>query len=153
MDLTSLRAPRPTPPNLSVADKRVQSILRDLEEIKYSKPGKQFKKCESLIYYIVQSLRRAESDHLLHTSAIFALINIFRLFPQNSKDTMLSAGVAAVLHDILVSDLLTGSTRQYASELCFYLRFVYLLLYFLKLNKLLFTVRINHTHKPRRFQW
>ncbi len=34
---------------------------------------------------------------------------------------MLSAGVAGVLHDILSSDLLTGSTRQYASELCFYL--------------------------------
>ncbi len=122
MDLSSLRAPRPIPPQLSIADKRVQNILRDLEKIKYSKPNKQFKKCESLIYYIVQSLRRAESDHLLHTAAVWALINIFRLFPENSKEFMLSAGVAAVLHDILSSNLLTGSTRQYASELCFYLR-------------------------------
>lgn len=123
MELSSLRAPRPAfPKATSVTDKRVQSILRDLEGIRYCRPYKQWRKSEQLIYSVVQSLRKAESDHLLYTTAVWALVNIFRLFPEQSKEFMLSVGVASILHDILSSGLLSGATRQYASELCFYLR-------------------------------
>jgi hypothetical protein len=122
MELASLRAPRPVPPRLSAGDKRVHIILRDLEKIKYTKPRKQLKRCHNLIFYITQVLRKAEHDHLLHSTAIWVLINIFRLFPEGTKQVMLEAGVPGVLYEIIRNSSISGTSRQYASELCFYLR-------------------------------
>lgn len=124
MDLVGLKAPRPQPPKLSTGDKKVQSFLRDLEKIKNSKrPRKQMKRSEELIYRIVQTLRRTDSDHLLYTTCIWTLINIFRMFPDFAKEIMLEVGVPSVLHQVIASGLLTGSMRQYTSELCFFLRY------------------------------
>lgn len=126
MDLASLRAPRPEPPKLSTGDRKVQVFLRDLEKIKSCKrPRKQIKRCEDIIYRVVQALRRQDSDHLLYTTCIWTLISVFRMFPEETKEIMLVAGVPGVLHAVLASGLLTGSMRQYTSELCFFLRCVY----------------------------
>jgi hypothetical protein len=123
MELAGLKAPRPVPPKLSAGDRKVQAFLRDLEKIKNSKrPRKQLKRCEDLIYRIVQTLRKTESDHLLYTTCIWTLINIFRMFPEPTKEMMLAMGVPGVLHEIIASGLLTGSMRQYTSELSFFLR-------------------------------
>eukprot|EP01038_Epipyxis_sp_PR26KG_P008285 gene8285-11215_t len=123
MDLNSLKSQRYLPPQLSHSDRRVQSILRDLDKIKRTKPNtqKQYQLGENLIYYVVQSIRHYLSDHLLQTTAIWTLINIFRISPTIFKKIMLRAGVASVLYEILSANLLAGATRQYASELCFYL--------------------------------
>lgn len=125
MDLSKLNAPYPIPPNLSSGDKRVQGFLRDLEKIKWTaKPRKKLKRCEDLIYHIAQAIRKTDSDHLLYTTCIWCLITIFRLFPDLTKDYMLSSGIPGALHEIIKSGLLTGSMRQYTSELCFFLRFL-----------------------------
>ena len=124
MDLSALRAPRPVPPVLNGRDHKVQAFLRDLEKIRTSKrPRKQIKRCEDLIYRVVQALRRTDQpDHLTATTGIWTLISIFRLFPEPMKELMLAAGVPGVLFEILKSGILTGSMRQYTSELCFFLR-------------------------------
>jgi hypothetical protein len=122
MELSSLRAPRPIAPDLSTGDKRVYIILRDLEKIKLSKRKKQLKRCQNLIFYIANALRKAEHDHLLHATAIWALINVFRIYPQDTKPTMLEAGVPGILYNVIKSSSISGTSRQYASELCFYLR-------------------------------
>ena len=80
------------------------------------------KRSEELIYRIVQALRKNSSDHLLQTTCIWTLINIFRMFPEPAKEMMLAVGVPGVLHNVIASGLLTGSMRQYTSELCFFLR-------------------------------
>lgn len=120
--LASLRAAHPEPPRLQAGDHRVHSILRDLDKVKGSKPKSKLKRCEQLIYFIVQSLRKCNDDHLLHTTSIWVLISLFRMFPRENKLVMLQAGVAGVLYNIIKSGSLNGSSRQYASELCFYLR-------------------------------
>jgi hypothetical protein len=123
MQLAILKVPRPVPPRLSShTDKSVQTILKDLEKIRNTKKRKQLKKCERLVYFIVQSIRKAMDDHLLHTTAIWVLIVLFRMFPVELKAEMLQAGIPGILHDIIQLGFLTGSSRQYASELCFYLR-------------------------------
>ena len=123
MDLSSLRAPRPVPPKLSSGDARVQGFLRDLEKIKTTqRHRKKLKRCETLIYRVVQSLRKTKTDHLLYTTAVWTLVQIFRLFPETMKEVMLAAGVPALLYEVLHSGLLSGSMRQYTSELCFFLR-------------------------------
>lgn len=125
MELSALRAPHPTVPSLQQSgDKRVHSILRDLDKIKNSKKKKQVKRCDFLINYIAQSLRKCPDDHLLHTTSIWVLITIFRLFPEATKDIMIAAGIPGRLFEIIKSGGLNGSTRQYASELCFYLRYM-----------------------------
>eukprot|EP00601_Ochromonadales_sp_CCMP2298_P031201 CAMPEP_0173332098 /NCGR_PEP_ID=MMETSP1144-20121109/4172_1 /TAXON_ID=483371 /ORGANISM="non described non described, Strain CCMP2298" /LENGTH=390 /DNA_ID=CAMNT_0014276961 /DNA_START=103 /DNA_END=1272 /DNA_ORIENTATION=+ len=122
MDLSALRAPRPVPPRLSTGDKRVQVFLRDLEKVKTSRrPHKQLKRSEELIHRIVHTLRRSDSDHILFTTCIWTLISLFRLFPEPIKEVMLGAGVPGVLHDVLLTGMLSGSMRQYTSELCFFL--------------------------------
>ena len=121
-DLSALRAPRPAPPRLESGDKKVHTILRDLEKIKNSKPSKKLKRCEHLIYFIVHSLRKAPGDHLLHSTAIWVLVTVFRIFPEETKPIMLEAGVPAILMDVIRMGTLSGSSKQYASELCFYLR-------------------------------
>lgn len=118
-------APIPALPRLASSpanDKRVHSILRDLEKIKNSKLSKKLKRCEHLIYYITGSLRKYPDDHLLQTTSIWVLINIFRLLPDETKNVMIEAGVPGCLYEILKSNKLSGTSRQYASELCFYLR-------------------------------
>ena len=123
MDLASLRAPRPIPPTLGGGDRKVHAFLRDLEKIKTSKrPRKQMKRCEELIFRIVQALRRTDSDHILYTTCVWTLVSVFRMFPEPMKELMLAAGVPGALHDVLLSGLLSGSMRQYTSELCFFLR-------------------------------
>ncbi len=121
--LADLRAPRPVAPRLEkTGDKKVNIILRDLEKIKNSKPNRKLKRCEHLIFYIVHSLRKAGDDHLLHTTVIWVLVTIFRIFPDDTKSVMLEAGVPAILLEIIKLGNLSGTSRQYASELCFYLR-------------------------------
>ncbi len=125
MDLSALRAPRPVPPKLSAGDQKVQSFLRDLEKIKTSKrPRKQLKRSEDLIRRIVQALRRTGEDHLLYTTSIWVLINVFRMFPEEVKEIMIEVGVPGVLHGVIASGILNGAMRQYTSELCFFLRYV-----------------------------
>ena len=129
MELSGLRAPRPLPPKLSSGDRKVETFLRDLEKIKLSKrPRKQLKRSEDLIFRIVSTLRRNESDHLLYTTCIWTLINLFRMFPEPIKEIMLVAGVPGALHQVIASGILSGSMRQYTSELCFFLRFDFLTL-------------------------
>jgi hypothetical protein len=126
MELSALRHRRPIPPRMTTGDKRVSAMLRDLEKIKNT-PRKQMtkrqKRCDTLIYYIVQSLRKAEHDHLLQTTAVWIFVNLCRLLPETARETMLNSGVQTILYDSIRSDKLTGATRQYASELCYYLRY------------------------------
>lgn len=125
MELSALRAPRPIAPTLSTLDKRAQLILHDLEKITTSKrERKKLKRSEELIHRIVQSLRRTDADHILYSVCIRSLIEIFRLYPNEAKEMMLNFGVPGVLLDMLRSGILTGHIRQYASELCFFLRYV-----------------------------
>lgn len=121
-DLSNLKAPRPVLPKFTLqTDKRVYYILKELEKIRNSKKRKQLKKCEHLVYYITQTLRKAKEDHLLQTTAVWVLIVVFRLFPVEIKAVMLQSGIPGILHDILKLGLLSGSSRQYASELVFFL--------------------------------
>lgn len=124
MDLSALRAPHPAMPTLTgkSKDKRVYAMLRDLDKIKTSKKKKQVKRCELLINYIAQCLRKCTDDHLLHTTSIWVLITIFRLFPVETKEMMIEAGIPGCLYEVIKDGNLNGSSRQYASELCFYLR-------------------------------
>lgn len=125
MELGSLRNPRnpqPVLPRLKSGDHRIHAILRDLDKIKGSKPKWKLKRCEQLIYFIAQSLRKGNEDHLLHTTTIWVLISIFRMFPRDVKPIMLQAGIPSALYDMIKCGSLSGSSRQYASELCFYLR-------------------------------
>lgn len=64
---------------------------------------------------------RRERDHLLETTTIWALTHILRVDSRYTKEVMLGAGVPGLLFDIMSSHSLTGATRQYASELCFFL--------------------------------
>lgn len=126
MKLASLRAPHPAMPTLSTGkgkDKRVYAILRDLDKIKTSKRKKQIKRCELLIHYIAQTLRKSIDDHLFHTTSIWVLITIFRLFPVETKEMMIASGIPGCLFEVIKDGNLSGSSRQYASELCFYLRY------------------------------
>jgi len=121
----------------------VQCILHDLDRIKRGRSRRRLQKCEKLTYYIVQQLRSRRwagvededdvsislqlqkqqplHDHLLETTTIWALIHMLRIEPQYMKEVMVGAGVPGVLFDIMSSHSLTGATRQYASELCFFL--------------------------------
>ncbi len=110
----------PTVPNIRVGDKIIRKILEDLHSIKKSK-GNKLKRCESLIFYIVTTLRKKQHDHLYQTTSVWALMNILKIDPKINRIVMLHAGVPSILHDFMRSQLLTKSTRQYTSELCYYL--------------------------------
>lgn len=114
---------RPELPRIAVGDKVVGIILTDLENVKHSRGRRQMEKCQCFINYIAQALRKSrEGDHLLQTTAIWALINVFRINPEETRYFMLQAGIPGALLDILKGGQLTGVSRQYASELCFFLR-------------------------------
>lgn len=110
-------------PNIRApGNKDVTNVLKDIELIKRTKNyDKRLSRSEATIYKIVAELRRLNNDHLYQTTSIWVLINIFRLEPEVIREIMLQAGVPGVLFDILNLRMLSGSTRQYASELCFYL--------------------------------
>jgi hypothetical protein len=122
--LLSIKKAPPINIKLSSKDERVHFILRELDKIKKcDKIHKQIKMCKSMIRHIVEKLRDNKNDHLLQTTAIWALTSMFRMAPEVHKEVMLNVGVPTILHEILSQNYLTGSTRQYASELCFFLRF------------------------------
>jgi len=113
---------RPMPPRLHAGNKVVNSILRDLEKIQRSRPHKRPKRIETLIYNITQYLRKGnENDHLLQTTSIWVLIHTYRVEPELSKAIMIRTGIPGVLHEIMKSEVLHGATKQYASELCYFL--------------------------------
>jgi hypothetical protein len=112
--------PIPNVPNILVGDKIIRKILHDLESIKNSKKNK-LKRCELLIFYIVSTLRKEQHDHLYQTTSVWALMNILKIDPKVNRIVMLHAGVPSILHNFMRSKLLTKSTRQYTSELCYYL--------------------------------
>ena len=112
----------PTAPRLHMGNKLVSEILRNLEKAQRSKVEKRPQRIEKLVHMITYQLKRAHAgDHLLQTTSIWALINVYRLEPEVSKEIMMFLGVPGVLVDILKSGLLSGATRQYASELCYFL--------------------------------
>lgn len=116
----------PNPPRLTKNDKPdhlVKIILGTVDKIKKTANyHKRVKKSENLTYSLVTELRRARSDdHLLHTTAIWALITIFRRDPDTLKEIMIVSGVPGVLFEILSNEFLSGATRQYATELCSFL--------------------------------
>lgn len=113
---------RPIPPRLHAGNKLVNGILRDLEKIQRSRPHKRPKRIETLIYTITQYLRKGnENDHLLQTTSIWVLIHTYRLDPELSKGIMIRSGIPGVLHEIMKAEILHGATKQYASELCYFL--------------------------------
>ena len=115
----------PELPRIAMGDKVVGIILTDLESIKKSRGQRQLEKSQYLIHYISQQLRKSQaSDNLLQTTAIWALINIFRINPEETRSIMLQAGIPGVLLDVIRGGI-TGVSRQYASELCFFLRYVF----------------------------
>lgn len=114
---------QPELPRLAVGDKVVGILLKDLELVKKSRGSKRIEKAEYLINYIAHELRKSKSsDHLLQTTSIWVLINLFRLEPEETRPLMLSSGVPGALLDMLRGQQITGVSRQYASELCFFLR-------------------------------
>lgn len=96
-------------------------MLKDLEKIQSIKPPKQLMMCEALIFNIVFTLRKANDDHLLQTTAVWVLINLLRVDVEICRKAMLDSGVPSVLYSIMSGLHLSGATRQYASELCHYL--------------------------------
>eukprot|EP01041_Mallomonas_annulata_P004735 gene4735-9404_t len=113
--------PPPSIPNLIVGDQIVRKILKDLEKVQKSKDSKRLNRCGELIMFIVSSLRKKNNDHLHQTTAVWALMNILKIDTQNTRPMMLESGVPSVLHEFLQSRSLTKTTRQYASELCYFL--------------------------------
>lgn len=121
--------PRPKPrqpPPLQTNNAKVNLILSALDKCQKSKsnnPEKRAQRIEKLIYDIVTSLRSQSrhSDHLLQTTSIWVLMQLLRLDSELSRDVMLRVGTAGVLYDIMKGGVLAGVTRQYATELCFYL--------------------------------
>lgn len=113
------------PSRLTTGNRNVRKILEDLEKIrkltKTAALSKLATKCEDLIYFVVNTVRNSDKDHLLETTVIWVLINLLRFEPVSTKRIMMSAGVPGILHNILASPLLTGATRSYASELCYFL--------------------------------
>jgi len=123
--LDSLLEGKPSfPTSRAPSNANVKKILKHLDNINQTKSvHKRLKRCEALIYKISSALRHTEQDHLYQTTSIWILINVFRLDPPSVREIMIQAGIPGVLYEVLRSRLLTGSTRQYASELCFYLRY------------------------------
>lgn len=122
MSLKNASRPPEFPNIRAPGNKDVTNVLKDIELIKRTKNyDKRLSRSEATIYKIVAELRRLNNDHLYQTTSIWVLINIFRLEPEVIREIMLQAGVPGVLFDILNLRMLSGSTRQYASELCFYL--------------------------------
>ena len=102
----------------------VKGILKDLEKIKRisnKRSDKCCQKIEKLVYFVVQTLRRIHSDHLMQTTVIWVLITLLRLNFQFSRKIMVVSGIPGVLFEIMSAHVLSGATRQYASELCFFL--------------------------------
>ena len=124
MDINTINAYKPAFPNeRAQVNTNVKKLLQSFELVKSSKNiHKRLKRCGTLIYKVTSTLRHAEPDHLYQTTSIWVLINLFRMDPKSVKEIMIHSGIPGVLYDILHSRSLTGSTRQYASELCFYLR-------------------------------
>jgi hypothetical protein len=113
---------RPQLPRIAAGDRVVAIILTDLETIKKAKGKKKLENSQYLIHYISQQLRKSTAaDSLLQTTAIWALINIFRSNPEDTRPILIQAGIPGVLLDIMRMGL-SGVSRQYASELCFFLR-------------------------------
>lgn len=115
------------------------TLLTQYESISKRKNSKKRDKMlEGLIHHIVHVLRRSRGENLLQTTAIWILSSILRLEGGDDanfqKNIMVAAGIPGVVHDILLENKMSGSTREYASELCFYLWLVIdiiFLLYFL----------------------
>ncbi len=115
-------------PGLISGDNLVRKFLKDLEKINRTKEQpKKLHRCEELILSIVSSLRKKQPDHLRQTTAIWILMNILKIDTLVTRGMMISAGVPTVLHEFLQSRNLTKTTQQYASELCFYLWYVFII--------------------------
>ena len=68
-----------TIPPINVSKPVINKILKDLDVLlKLRNPEKRLQKSRELIIFIVSSLRHRGSDHLLETTAVWALINICR---------------------------------------------------------------------------
>jgi hypothetical protein len=65
----------------------INKILKDLDHILKNRTEKRLLRSRELIVYIVYSLRHRSEDHLLQTTAIWALINIFRTDPEKTRYT------------------------------------------------------------------
>jgi hypothetical protein len=110
------------PSTLSKSNKTAKIVLKDLADIKKMKKGaKKNQKIEKLIFFIVQTLRRLECDHLIETTSIWVMINLIEVNAGFAKRVMMNSGVPGVLYSILNSHSLAGATRKYASDLCMYL--------------------------------
>lgn len=111
------------PSSLSKSNKTAKIILKDLADIKKMKKqgGKRNQKIEKLVFFIVQTLRRLDPDHLIETTSIWVLINLIEISAAFSRKVMMASGVPGVLYGILNSHSLAGATRKYASDLCMYL--------------------------------
>lgn len=111
------------PSSLSKSNKTAKIILKDLSDIKKMKKqgAKKNQKIEKLIFFIVQTLRRLDPDHLIETTSIWVLINLVEVNASFSRKVMMAAGIPGVLYGILNSHSLAGATRKYASDLCMYL--------------------------------
>ena len=103
----------------------INKMIAELDRLALSKKKeKRIRRAEKLTLYVKAALRERGDDHLLQTTAIWALINIFRVDSDCARKMMLDAGIPSVLYDILSSHTLAGAARQYASELCFFLWYV-----------------------------
>ena len=119
--MSSKRPPSVSTFSLVIGEKGVKALLKDLEKVQKCKPPKQLMLAESLVFNIVFTLRKSFDDHLLQTTSIWVLINLLQVEIDVVRKAMLDAGVPAVLYEIMSSVNLSGTARQYASELCHYL--------------------------------
>jgi hypothetical protein len=104
-------------------DKVVRSLLQSMDHILEKNCQHRSKKCNALIHDVAHELRKSSSsDHLLQTTAIWVLINIYKLNHYEIYNMMLSAGIPGVLLDIMKSGHIVGTSRDYARELCMFLR-------------------------------
>lgn len=103
------------------SDILVKSILVEFESIQKVKFKNTFQ-VENIVRTISFELRHApKNDHMLHSTALWVLIQICRSNPLTMRPLMLGAGMPSLIVDIIKANVLTGTTRHYASELCSFL--------------------------------
>ena len=109
-------------PKILEQNKAVRKIVWNLESISRCRSEtNKLVRCEQLILMMVSRMRKTDSDHLLHTTALWALINMLKFNPGYIRQVMLQAGVPTILSDILRGKNLTVSAKTYASRLFLFL--------------------------------
>ena len=100
----------------------IKKIVRHLNDVvSISDYDNRIYEAQKLVLEIKFQFRYQQNDHLFQTTAIWVLINIFRINPSWARTMMIECGIPSVLCEVLRNDSLAGASKAYASELCRFL--------------------------------